>query len=385
MKVVIFCHSLRSDWNHGNAHFLRGICAELLSRGVSLSVFEPEDAWSAVSLVEDAGPEALARFSAAFPRLHSVRYAEAELDLEDALRGADLVLVHEWNSPELVRRIGEHRALHGDYSLFFHDTHHRSVTAAAEMSRYDLRHYDAVLAFGEVIRRTYLERRWARRAFTWHEAADTRTFSPRLHASSDRGDLVWIGNFGDDERTAELDEMLIEPVRRLGLRAKVYGVRYPEEARARLARAGIEYGGYLPNWEVPRVFAEHRLTVHVPRRPYAEQLPGIPTIRPFEALACGIPLVSAPWSDVEGLFRPGADYLMARDGRAMERAIAQLLTDSALRARLSRSGLDIIARRHTCSHRVSELFSLHRELLRGVPRRRGLLSARPLPLPEPPL
>jgi spore maturation protein CgeB len=43
-------------------------------------------------------------------------------------------------------------------------------------------------------------------------------------------------------------------------------------------------------------------------------LPGIPTIRVFEALACGIPLVSAPWDDAEGLFRPGEDFLVARDG-----------------------------------------------------------------------
>ena len=45
------------------------------------------------------------------------------------------------------------------------------------------------------------------------------------------------------------------------------------------------------------------MTVHVPRRPYVDALPGIPTIRVFEALACGIPLVSAPWRDEEGLFR----------------------------------------------------------------------------------
>ena len=64
--------------------------------------------------------------------------------------------------------------------------------------------------------------------------------------------------------------------------------------------------------------------MHVPRGPYAEALPGIPTIRVFEALACGIPLVSAPWDDCEGLFQPGRDYLSRRqrqrDGRAPARA-----------------------------------------------------------------
>jgi spore maturation protein CgeB len=377
MKIVIFCHSLLSDWNHGNAHFLRGLCLELLARGVEVRVYEPQDAWSVQNLLEDSREDALERFESAYPTLRSIRYQEAQLDLRDALRGADMVLVHEWNSPELVRRIGEHHAAHPDYSLFFHDTHHRSITAAEEMRRYDLSHYDAVLAFGEVVRRTYLKNGWSSRAFTWHEAADVRTFSPRVAGDGFHGDLVWIGNFGDDERTAELQELLIEPVRRLGLKAKVYGVRYPKEIQNALAGAGIEYGGYLPNWEVPRVFSEHRVTVHVPRRPYAERLPGIPTIRPFEALACGIPLVSAPWSDAEHLFTPGSDYLLARDSGEMERALTRLLADRALRERMGRAGRRAIEARHTCAHRVSELFAIHRELLANPSRPRRLEALKP--------
>jgi spore maturation protein CgeB len=382
MKVVIFCHSLLSDWNHGNAHFLRGLCLELLARKVDVQVYEPIDAWSAQNLLEDAGPGAFEAFASAYPTLRSHRYDARELDLGEALAGADMVLVHEWNSPDLVRRVGEHHAEHPTYSLFFHDTHHRSVTAADEMRRYDLSHYDAVLAFGDVVRRTYLENGWAGRAFTWHEAADVRTFSPRVSPNGFSGDLVWIGNFGDDERTAELQELLIEPVRRLGLKAKVYGVRYPLSVRETLARAGIEYGGYLPNWEAPRVFSQHRVTVHVPRRPYAERLPGIPTIRPFEALACGIPMVSAPWSDCEQLFNRDSDYLVASSSREMERALERLLTDRVLGLQLARAGRATIEARHTCAHRVSELLAIHRELLASGKRQRRQpeLDSRPVAL-----
>ena len=46
MRVVIFCHSIVSDWNHGNAHFLRGVTVELLERGHEVIVYEPADAWS---------------------------------------------------------------------------------------------------------------------------------------------------------------------------------------------------------------------------------------------------------------------------------------------------------------------------------------------------
>jgi spore maturation protein CgeB len=359
MRVALFCHSLISDWNHGNAHFLRGVVTELVVRGHEVRVFEPYDAWSVQNLVRDHGEDALTAYRLAYPTLSPERYRD-DLDLDRALDGIDLVLVHEWNEPALVARIGAHRA-RNRYVLLFHDTHHRSVTAPHEIGRYDLTHYDGVLAFGQVIRDLYLARRWARRAWTWHEAADTRVFRPSEHPEHE-GELVWIGNWGDEERTAELREMLFEPVAALGLRAHVYGVRYPEHGLRALARAGITYGGWLPNYAVPSVYARHRVTVHVPRRPYVENLPGIPTIRVFEALACGIPLVCAPWTDAEGLFSPGHDYLVAHDGLAMRRQLERVLGDRVLAADLAAHGRNTILARHTCAHRVDELIAITKEL-----------------------
>ena len=361
MRIVIFCHSLISDWNHGNAHFLRGVATELIARGHSVAVYEPFDAWSVQNLVTERGEGALEGFRAAYPTLSSVRYELATLDLDRALDGAALVLVHEWNERELVRRVGEHRARVGGYRLFFHDTHHRSVTRPEDMLAYDLTHYDGVLAFGRVIRDLYLSEGWAARAWTWHEAADTRVFHP-LPGRPPEGDLVWIGNWGDDERTSELRTFLIEPVRALELRARVHGVRYPEEARRMLAEAGIEYAGWLPNYEAPQVFARFRVTVHVPRRPYAAALPGIPTIRVFEALACGIPLVSAPWDDAEGLFTPGEDFWVARDEGEMRQHLRALMSDSELARALAERGRQTIVARHTCAHRIDELMSIYHGL-----------------------
>ena len=122
-----------------------------------------------------------------------------------------------------------------------------------------------------------------------------------------------------------------------------------------LRDAGIEYGGWLPNYRAPEVFAQYRVTVHVPRRPYVEALPGIPTIRPFEALACGIPLVSSPWNDVENLFTPGEDFLVARNGQEMRKHLRALLADKQMARELAERGLRTIRARHTCAHRVDEL------------------------------
>jgi spore maturation protein CgeB len=374
MRFVLFYHSLVSDWNHRNAHFLRGIVSELLERGHAVEVYEPRDGWSRGHLLHSAGYGALQEFAGRFPRLRSRLYDPAKPNLDVMLDGADVVLVHEWNPPELIAQIGAQRAASGDYRLLFHDTHHRSVTDSEGMAAYDLSGYDGVLAFGRVIRDAYLERGWAPRAWVWHDAADTRIFRP-IWSRWHEGDLVWIGNWGDDERARDLHEFLLEPVRRLGLRARAHGVRYPAEARQALAEAGIEYEGWLPNYRVPEVFSKFRVTVHIPRRPYREALPGIPTIRVFEALACGIPLVCAEWDDAEGLFTPGEDYLVAGDADEMTQQLEAILNEGGLARSLAEHGRRTILARHTCAHRVDELLAICAELGAGTLETAELQSA----------
>ncbi len=324
-------------------------------------MFEPRDGWSRTNLLAEHGPAAVEAFSRAYPRLRSVLYDPRRFDPQPVLESVDLAIVHEWNDRELVRRIGSLRRRLGHLRVLFHDTHHRSVTAPRSMAAYDLRHFDGVLAYGRVIRDLYLERRWAERAWTWHEAADVRVFRPVIGRER-RGDLVWIGNWGDGERSAELRRFLLEPARRLGIDGSVFGVRYPVSARRAVERAGLAYRGWIANYRVPLVFAEHGITVHVPRRPYANALPGIPTIRPFEALACGIPLICSPWDDSEGLFQPGRDFLVAHDGEEMTALLKEVLSDQTLASSLSQHGLRTILRRHTCAHRVDELLGICREL-----------------------
>jgi spore maturation protein CgeB len=355
VRIVIFCHSLLSDWNHGNAHFLRGICSELILRGHKVSVYEPENSWSYQNLVADGGEQFLAEFAATYPNLSSIRYRSLELD--EVLKDTQLAIVHEWNSPDLIAEIGSTRAKDSSFRLLFHDSHHRAVTQPQTVAKLDLSGYDGVLAYGSSLRDIYLGNGWVRRAWVWHEAADTRVFRPVKDAEKEY-DLAWIGNWGDDERTSELYEFLIKPVRDLGLKAIVYGVRFPAFALKTLGEAGINYGGWLPNFRVPKIFGRAKVTVHIPRRPYASALPGIPTIRPFEALACGIPLVSAPWCDTDKIFRAGQDLLFAENGAEMTSNLHALLTRPRFARALARNGLQTIWRNHTCGHRVEELFKI---------------------------
>jgi len=353
MRFIYFTQSLRSCWNNGNAHFLRGVLRELLARGHDVRSFEPEHGWSRMNMVHEGGTDQFGQF---YPDLLPIAQF-LKPDLDAMLDGADVVIVHEWNDPELVTAIGRRRAQGGRFVLLFHDTHHRAVTDPAALRRMNLSAFDGILAFGTALADIYRRNGWRDRCFVWHEAADTTLFHPPRTAARKPQGIVWIGNWGDEERSEELRKFLLAPVRDLDLPLDVYGVRYPEDAMAALAEAGARFRGWLPNAQVPGVFARHAMTVHVPRRAYASQLPGIPTIRVFEALACGIPLICAPWEDSEHLFRPGTDYMLARTPAEMRTHMAAVSSDQDLRAALIAHGLETISARHTCAHRVDELLA----------------------------
>src|SRR3982750_2945580 len=99
MRIVLFYQSLISDWNHGNAHFLRGIASELLARGHEVQIYEPRDSWSVQNLIAEHGQEPLLEFHKAYPALSSNRYDLDQLNLEQALKDAELVIV-----PDLIDR-----------------------------------------------------------------------------------------------------------------------------------------------------------------------------------------------------------------------------------------------------------------------------------------
>jgi spore maturation protein CgeB len=367
LRFRYFAHSWISDWNHGNAHFLRGLARELQRQGHEVRCYEQFGSWSLTSLVVNEGEkaqQAIEQFRREFPDL-DVRLYEKDSNLADTLKlelkGADIVVIHEWNDPEVVNTILALKRELG-FAVLLHDTHHRAYTNPGELLRFQLQLFDGVLAFGEAIRRIYVEGFGIERAWTFHEAADIGHFAPRQenHAF----DLLWIGNWGDEERTRELKEFLIEPAAELRpLKTVVYGVRYPDEGKSALADAGIEFRGYISNLMAPEAYAKSALSLHIPRCLYANGLGGIPTIRVFEALACGAPLLCAPWEDAEHLFRPGEDFVITQSGQEMKQAIQWLLRDATARRQIAANGRETILRRHTCGHRAAQLVEICGELM----------------------
>jgi len=368
LRIRIFVHSLVSDWNHGNAHFLRGLSRALIRLGHEVRSYEELGAWSLSNLMRHEGEtaiEAVDDFRCTYPELDIHFYqndSRLEPFLEEELKDVDLVLIHEWNEPWLANSVLALKQKCG-FRALFHDTHHRAYTRPREILRFHLHEVDGVLAFGEAIRHIYAEGFGIPQVWTFHEAADEEIFAPRQAERSI--DVLWIGNWGDEERTKELIEFFIRPAASLcGRRVVAHGVRYPEYAIEQLQAAGVEYRGYLPNLRAPQAYNESALSIHVPRQQYANGLSGIPTIRVFEALACGVPLMCSPWTDTEDLFRPGQDYLCAPDGEAMQSGIEHLLKDDRARRQLGENGRETVCQRHTCRHRAQQLIGIYEEMIR---------------------
>lgn len=365
LRIVYLAHSLTSDWNNGNAHFLRGLMRELSAVGNSVTIFEAANGWSLTHLrTEDAGERSLQDFKQAYSELDIQTYTQSdEIEMwRERLYNCHVVIVHEWNDPALVQQVLQLAPEMG-FRTLFHDTHHRALSSPDSIRAFQPERFDGVILFGEALRAVYRSRFDVTRAWTLHEAADTSVFFPRP-SFNPMVDVVWIGNWGDSERVRELGEYLLAPALELkpDVLFNVYGVRYPSDGLRALQAAEIIYGGYLPNLDAPKVYSLAAITLHIPRRQYSEMLPGIPTIRVFEALASGIPLVSAPWQDTESLFEPD-DFIFVHSSSEMGQAIKILLHEPERATALSHKGLATILERHTCRHRAVELTKICADLI----------------------
>ena len=286
-----------------------------------------------------------------------------ERRLAPELAGVDAVLLEEWPAvehPSLTEVLIRLRPACG-YALLLRDAHSRVLTEPLPL-RGRLDRFDAVLVYGPSMADEYQRGLGVSGVHVLHEAADVALFRPHPHVPTGTwDDAVFIGNWGEGDRAAELRRFLLRPARRFGGRRRfaVHGVRYPPEALEALAAAGgVEYRGWLPNYLVPQAFARARVALHVIRRQYAEWLHGVPTIRVFEALACGLPLVSTRWRDTDGLFREGQDYLLVDTPAQMEEALDWLWHDGDARARLGRNGRLRVLDAHTCAHRAEQLLEI---------------------------
>ena len=371
MRFLFYTHSLVSDWNHGNAHFLRGVMRELEAPGMRCEALEPEDGWSRTNLVADQGDDADASVPQDLPESEWQVYGES-FDHGRAVAQADVVIVHEWTDPALVARIGRHAPQRRRFSRCCSTTRitARSATAADIARLLDLDDYDGVLAFGEALRQRYLAAGWGDGS-----SPGTRRRTPAVPPAATRSNARATSSGSATGATASAPGTARVPDRagraRSGLRLDVHGVRYPDGALDAIEAAGSTTGGWIANADVPqRVRPPSR---HRPRA--AAPLCRGPARHSDDPRVRGAGLRhSARLRAVgrrRGPVQPGKD-LPRRPGRRDgddSAAPRPCWRSGAPRRILSSAGLATIRARHTCAHRVHELLDRRRACAASKPGR----------------
>ena len=374
MRFVYFTHSLASCWNHGNAHFLRGVLRELIAcAATQVEAFEPGGSWSLRNLLDGPRRGRSRRLSRApIPEL-SVAHSTTLTSIVEAAARRRRRRDRARMERALARR--RHRP-----SAAARRAASRCCSTTRIIARSAIRRRSAPSTSTATTACSPSARRWPRSTAAGAGATasssgtrpPTRACSTRRPTRAEREGLVWIGNWGDGERSAELESFLLRPGARPSAcrstsTACAIRTQALDDARAGTARA-IAAGS--------RMRGARDL-----RPPSRDRARAAPLLR---RRAAGHP--DHPGVRGAGLRHPARLRAVARCGgsvparrriswsrqtrREMERHLAALRDDPALRAALVASGLETIRARHTCAHRVDELLAIVERIARRARRRR---------------
>jgi spore maturation protein CgeB len=344
LRIAILGLSITSAWGNGHATTWRALVRALARRGHEVTFLERDVPWYAAN--RDLSEPPFCR-TFLYRSLDELRTGFARL-----LREADVVILGSF-VPEGVAVGGlALETARGLVAFYDIDT---PVTLAAlargeevYLSPALIPRFDLYLSFtgGPTLAR--LEKAYgARMARPLYCAVD-----PDLHFP-DRApaeiDLGYLGTYSAD-RQEKLDALLIGPARAWpGGRFAVAGPQYPDDIGWPENVARTEH---LPPAAHRDFYNRQRYTLNLTRADMAEA--GFsPSVRLFEAAACGTPIISDAWPGIETLFRPGEEVLLARTGDEVLTYL-QHIPDDRRRA-LGAAARERVLAAHTADHRAAEL------------------------------
>jgi spore maturation protein CgeB len=345
VRIVVLGLSITSSWGNGHATNYRGLVRALDARGHDVLFLERDVPWYAAARDLPEPPYGRTALYASVDELRT-RFA-------GDLRDADLVVVGSY-VPEGVA-VGRLVLSLARGVTAFYDIDTPVTVAKLDrgdeeyVSRELVREYDLYLSFtgGPLLER--LEREFgARCALAFHCLVDPDEYfpEPRLPA---QWLLGYLGTYSADRQPA-LERLLLEPARRLpDERFVVAGPQYPDDVDW---PANVERIEHLPPSDHRRFYASQRFTLNVTRDAMA-RAGWSPSVRLFEAAACGVPVISDRWDGLEQFFRPGREILVARDAVEVVAYLRGL--GDARRARLGEAARLRVLAEHTAGHRAEEL------------------------------
>jgi spore maturation protein CgeB len=349
MRIVLLGLSVTSSWGNGHATNYRGLMRALSARGHDVLFLERDVPWYA-SQRDMPDP----------PWGHTVLYEsldELREGHDDAVREADLVVVGSYVPDGVAVGDWVQATTRGVPAFYDIDT----PVTLAKLERGDHEYlepqqvpgYELYLSFtgGPTLRR--IERELgAPRARAFYCLVDPDAYFPEDVPL--RWDLGYLGTYSDDRQPA-LERLLVEPARREpALRAVVAGPKYPAEI---VWPPNVERIEHLPPARHRAFYRAQRVTVNVTRADMV-RAGWSPSVRLFEAAACGVPILSDPWPGLGEIFAIGREILVEPTEEALAR-------DSDELAAIGSAARERVLREHTAAHRAAQLEEYVREAREG--------------------
>jgi spore maturation protein CgeB len=350
LDVVILGLSITSSWGNGHATTYRALVRALADRGHRVLFLERDVPWYAANRDLAAPPHGRTELYGSLEELRE-RFAPA-------LRSADLAVVGSYvpEGAQVAKLVQE--VARGTTAFYDIDT----PVTLARLARAECEYlapglvpgFDLYLSFTGGPTLALIERELgAPAARALYCSADPEVHRPQACAL--RWDLGYVGTYSVDRQPA-LERLLVEPARRRpGMRFCVAGPQYPGDLAWPRNLDRIEH---LPPEEHAGFYAAQRFTLNVTRADMVRA--GFsPSVRLFEAAACGTPVISDAWAGIETIFAPGSEILLAA---TTEQALALVegMSEEERRAIGDRARRRVLAE-HTPAHRARALEGYVRE------------------------
>jgi spore maturation protein CgeB len=357
LHIVILGLSITSSWGNGHATTYRSLMRALCRRGHEVLFLECDKPWYREH-------RDLRR-----PPFGTMRLYKDVAELRRRWRGelaeADLVILGSYVPDGIAVAALVREIARGVTAFYDIDTPVTLAALADGRCEYlqprQIPGFDLYLSFtgGPVLR--MIERRYgAKAARALYCAVDPDHHRPMKNAEPHWA-LGYLGTYSAD-RQPVLDKLLCQPARRVPKqRFAVAGPLYPADLEW---PANVERIDHVGPDRHAWFYGRQRFTLNVTRADMV-RWGYSPSVRLFEAAACGVPIISDDWPGLATIFEPGREILVARSGRDVLRLLRQMT--EAERLQLALNARRRVLASHTASHRAALLESYVEEAL--VPRR----------------
>jgi spore maturation protein CgeB len=344
MTIVILGLSITSSWGNGHATTYRALVRALAARGHDVLFLERDVPWYA------------AHRDLPDPPYCRVRLYRGVADLREyggQIAAADLVLVGSY-VPDGVAVIDLVLGFARGCTAFY-DIDTPVTLASLEQGGSEYLHrrqipgFDLYLSFtgGPTLERL-ASAFGARRPRALYCSVDPDVYFEEPNAARDV-DLGYLGTYSNDRQDA-VNRLLLGPAAAWPAgRFMVAGPQYPAHITW---PPNVERIEHLAPGAHRAFYNRLRFTLNVTRRDmiasgYA------PSVRLFEAAACGTPIISDAWPGLDTLFVPGREVLTAAGGREVLALLRELPDED--RTRIGCAARARVLAAHTAGHRAAEL------------------------------